>query len=164
MKKLIFIAAILFATTAYSQIGSASTTLTVTIAEVYSIEVNQASVNIPINQVSHFVDGNSSENINHITLTATGGYNVTAKALTNITGTTESIDISKLGITIADNGGADIITNLPLSLSEQTIITETNGNLERNLDVEYILQGGEYLTQLPAGAYQTTIIYEITLD
>lgn len=166
MKKLIIITALLFATiTTYAQ-SSASANVNIIISEVFEIKVNpaQTNIDIPINTVDHLTNGNNSNNLNHLSVTASNGYQVEAKAQTLITGSGGTIAIDKLEITVSDNGGGAIISDLPMSLSDQVIIDGSTGVLSRNLDVNYKIVGGEYLTQLEAGTYSTTIIYTLTLN
>lgn len=76
------LAVMLISVSSLAQQTEAKANLNVLLGNAYNIEINsvQSDVSILMNQTDHFINGNSSQQDDHIQVTATGGYAVTVQA------------------------------------------------------------------------------------
>ena len=174
----LFLLVLLFPIIVFSQIGSAETQVNIVINQVQSIEVSQPSVSINMNNVSHFLNGNSSgQQVNHVKVISSAGYQVTAKASTqhfSLNGSVTTLPVNTVAIkttvgndlsntNTAPPSGLQVAPQASISTSPNTIITSPTGEYGRGYNVEYSIsaqQSPAYLNRTP-GAYTTTVMYTL---
>lgn len=159
MKKLITLFVLLFTITLSAQIGSASTNINIVLSEVYSIEVLQSNVNLIIDEASDIPAGTSTVLNNHIRIISNVDYEVSIAVNQNYTNGTDDIPVDKVTLKLLD--GATLINSIPLSLSGNIIIPLSNPTATRNINAEYILEGGDHLL-VSAGTYTATATLTLT--
>lgn len=154
---------------------SATTTLNVTLANAYDIQIGQSSVTINMNAPNHFLSGNSSGNqIGHLVVNASTGYEVKVAATTELLNGAASIPVSTVTVKpeLGAYGGAGttpVVTDLTLTDNalavgtQKTIISKDTGESKREYNVNYeipAIQANEYLNKA-TGTYSTTITYSL---
>ena len=154
---------------------SASATLNVVLGNVYDIQIGQRSVSINMNASNHFVSGNSSGNqIGHLVVQATTGYEVKVAAASELLNGVKSIPVSTVTVKpqLGVYGGAGtppstadlVLTDQALAAGTQkTIISKSTGESKREYNVDYLIpaqRAAEYLNKTP-GTYTTTVTYSL---
>lgn len=161
-----------------SQVGSAETQVNIVINQVQSIEVAQPSVNINMNQPSHFKNGNSSgQQSNHVKVISSAGYQVTVKASTqyfSLNGSVTTLPVNTIALktTVGTNlsntntappAGLIVIPQTTVSSLPSTIIASPSGEYGRGYNVEYSIpaqKASAYINRTP-GSYTTTVVYTL---
>lgn len=164
MKKL-FLLFLIVTSASYSQIGSDVTNVNIILSEVRQIEVIDASVDIVVNTANHYINGNTSNKPNHIKITSTTDYQVTAKVSGDFTNGAETIPFNKVSILASAGLGANstaiFSSTTPLNTTPFQIISTDGGDIERYVNVLYTLEGGEHLLNIPVGTYTALVTYEL---
>lgn len=154
---------------------SSSTTLNVTLGNAYEIQVRQKNVSINMNMPDNFRLGNNSGNqIGHLLIKATTGYEVKVAAASELLNGVKSIPVST--VTVKPQLGAYgdagtrpsttglVLTNQALAVGTQkTIILKETGESLREYNVDYVIpaaQANEYLNKT-SGTYTTTVTYSL---
>lgn len=170
----------LTATSSFAQVqeDQASTTLNVHVANAYEITIGQAQVDINMTSPSQFQTGtDSGSQVSHLQISATGQYQVSVQATSELVNTTDSglsIPVNTvtvtptLGALLGPGSGApttlDLVADQPIEFgSENTIITSDTGESLRAYDVLYAIPAAsapQYLNQAP-GTYSTTVVYTL---
>jgi len=174
----LFLLLLLFPVIVFSQVGSAETQVNIVINQVQSIQVSQPSVNINMNQASHFLSGNSSGQLaNHVKVISSAGYQVTAKASTqyfSLNGSVTTLPVNTIVLktnigsdlsntNTAPPGGLMVVPQTTVTTTAKTIITSPTGEYGRGYNVEYSIPAAQtpaYLNRTP-GAYTTTLVYTL---
>jgi hypothetical protein len=174
MKKLLLTAAFFLTAIIFSEVKAqttASTTLTVNLTAVQSIQVNQATVAINFGSSTDYLNGVNAPQTDHITFSSTAGYAITALAATDLTGGDGgSIPISTINITPTQGTKTSnglLSATKPLSLTVPALIystastpTGSGGTTQAKLSVNYKASGGsDYLNR--TGAFSSIITYTI---
>lgn len=178
MKKLVNTLFVIFGVLTFGTTFAQDTDLTVNVDSSYDIEISQSTVAIDMNLPAHFTNGNESgAQQDHVKVVASGAYKVTAKAsATTFNGPNGSstLDVSNVELTLTDNG--DLSGNqttlstlsgqasaLPLSNSDQDVVTANGGDLNRGFNVNYAIPAtnAANFLNLDDGAYTTTVTYTI---
>lgn len=154
--------------------SSANATLNVQLSAVQSIKVNSPVVNISISQPDDYLNGKSSGAIDdHLEVTSTGLYTISAKASGALSNGVAANDIplSALTITPTFKSSATALTGEvyntlagTVSTIDQAFIKSSGGTTNAKYKVEYALSsgtGGSNLINRPAGAYVAVITYTI---
>ena len=154
---------------------SASTTLNVTIANAYDIQIGQSTVAINMNTPSHFTSGNNSGNqIGHLIVSSSTGYEVKVAATTELLNGAASIPVSTVLVkpelgAYGGGGTAPTVTDLTLTnntlavASQKTIISKNTGESQRGFNVDYAISAADasaYINKTP-GSYSTTVTYSL---
>ena len=152
--------------------------MNIIIAQVQSIQVSQPTVNINLNQVSHFKSGNSSgQQSNHVKVSASTGYQVTVKASTQYfshNGGATTIPVNTVnvntvtgddttGANAAPPAGLTVAPQTTLSTTPSVIVTSPSGTFGRGFHVNYAIPAAKapsYLNR-DEGSYTTTVIYTL---
>lgn len=173
MKKILLSCALILSSTlAIAQIGSAVANVNVIIADVSSITINNGTtVNIDVNTPNHIINGNQAIITNHLAVTSSRPYHVTAKASQHLTFNGQTIDIGFLHLQLQNSTSGTpsltpptVINDYPLALTDGVnIISATVGDPQRMFDVTYDLDGGNHLIK-PVGTYTTLITYTLIQD
>lgn len=181
MKNFLKVASFAIVALSANSILAQTTTLNVNLANVYSIEVTNPTVNIAMNTAANFTDGNTSGSLpNHIKVSATGGYKVTIQAANELTSPgNDIIPVSTVVVSttpgtysgaagsIDQGSNASFPANAP-ALSVTTpveLITSTTGDI-RGFNVQYTIppvSAPVYLNK-PAAIYSTLLTYTIVAN
>lgn len=165
------------ATSSYAQTTQATTTLNVKLNALYSITVNQPTVEIDFNSGSDYLTGVTSTQADHITTfcNAAGGFVVSVKGDGDLTGPvgTDAIPLNSIKVTAANGtktlstDPTDYANKLALTTTNQTLFTSTVGTTQATFNVAYFadptVAPTKYLyvpTDAPA-TYTGTITYTI---
>ncbi len=167
MKKLIFTpAAILGAIICNAQ----NVTLNVRLKPIQTLIVNnlQKTVNLDYVTKDDYNNGVSSLNADHLNIYSTGGFQVKVKsanaALQNGAKTIQAntIQIKATAGSEAVNG-AQYAQNVQLSANETTLVTSSNGGVNKKISIEYKGAGANaYLDNYIAGQDPTIYTTELT--
>lgn len=163
------IPAILLAGTQASQAqASDNATLNVVLADVRSIRVNPAQNTVQLNfaTATDYQNGVTSDQIAHLEVTSTGGYQIKVKASGSaLLNGANAIPVNTITLTPGLNAGytdpGATFTSLSLSATQQQLITTPNGSPRIMFDVRYGASGGQPYIGKPAGTYVTTITFSI---
>ncbi|HLW63227.1 MAG TPA: hypothetical protein VKY33_07470 [Flavobacterium sp.] len=148
--------------------ASASTNLTVNVADIVSIAVaTDATINLDTKEA--FLDGAVSET-STMTVFATRGYNIHAKTSSGqfegegLVGT-ELPDVNTVNILITEKGGNNLPSTKPLSGEGETVLISNQGAKNKEFNVVYEIPKENTEAFLYAGGKKlnTTITYTITL-
>jgi hypothetical protein len=154
---------------------TASTTLNVTLANVYDIQIGQSSVSIKMNSPIHFTAGNNSgKQTGHLSVSCNTGYEVKVSASTELLNGTSSIPVNTITVkpelgAFKGMGTAPSVTDVTLmetplyAAGPKTIILKNTGESKREYDVDYsisALTANAYMNKIP-GNYSTTVTYSL---
>lgn len=147
------------------------TDLTINIAEVKSIKINQSQfyVQLSFDNIEEVLHGKTIEQSNHLEITSTSDYEVKIFAATDLQGSNASIpsDIVKVFATPGDFGFIDheiVYTEIQLTQQEQSIIQSQNGDVQRSFNIAYQVDSLEQYLDYPSDTYSTTITYSIVAN
>ena len=174
LKNAFLVAVSLAGVSAFAQDDTDDVTLNVNLANSYSITVAQPTVSIPMNTPAHFQSGSTSGvQANHITISATGDYEVTVESTTEFfSGPDTDISVSAIQVvptlgTYSGPGSAPAVTHgfstPQLALAENVLVTGDAGEISRGFDVEYKILPASAPAFLDhtAGTYTATVTYTI---
>ncbi len=182
MKKVILASlTILFGIAAQAQPGpTGNVTLNVKLYPIQTLVVNPAQevVNLEYHTEADYANGVSSNVLqDHLSVYSTGGFTVSVKSATaHLTNTVAANvshgDIEANSIQIIPTNGTKPIegvtnTTIPLSGTEQTIVSSVYGAVNKTINVEYKGAGADaYINyyvagQTPASVYTTQLTYTI---
>lgn len=154
---------------------SASTTLSVNLANVYDIQIAQPSVAIDMNTATHFLSGNSSGKQKwHVQVTSNTGYEVKVAATTDLMKGATSIPVNTINVRAEAGdylGGGTfpaptdiVLTDVALAVGTQkTIISKNTGETKRGYTIDYAIfpAGAAVYVNKTAGSYSTTVTYSL---
>nr|WP_314498754.1 hypothetical protein [uncultured Chryseobacterium sp.] len=167
MKKLIIASLVLLGAVT---INAQNVTLNVRLKPIQTLIVNnlQKTVNLDYVTKDDYNNGVSSVNTDHLNIYSTGGFQVKVKsanaALQNGAKTIQSntIQIKATAGSEAVNG-AQYAQNVQLSANETTLVTSSNGGVNKKISIEYKGAGGNaYLDNYIAGQDPTVYTTELT--
>jgi len=146
--------------------SSATANLSVVLTELRSITVASPNVSIPITTAAHYQTGNATDVANHITVTSSGAYKITATSATaNLVSGSNNIPSNTITLTptagVVNGGGTVTYAAQPLvSATPGTLVAGTAGTTSSSFNMKYTASGGSsYL--VPAGTYTTTVTYTV---
>lgn len=182
MKNFSKIALLAIAALSFNAVSAQTTTnLNVNLSSLYSIEVTNPTVTIQMNNASYFTAGNTTGALsNHLKVSATGGYQVSVVAGTDLT--SPGGDVISVGtVTVAATEGtysgasgstdpgtdAEFPSTAPaLSTSVPAVVIESTSGDLRGFNVEYKIPAESapaYLNK-PAATYTTQLTYSIVAN
>ncbi len=146
--------------------SSATANLSVVLSELRSITVGTPNVSIPITTAAHYQSGNFTDVTNHLTVTSSGAYKITATSATsNLVNGVNNIPANTITLT-ASNGNVNGTGTVSYTAQQLvpttpgTLIGCTAGTTNSSFNVRYAASGGSsYL--VPAGTYTTTVTYTV---
>ncbi len=146
--------------------SSATANLSVVLSELRSITIASPNVTIPITTAAHYQSGNFTEVTNHIAVTSSGAYKITATSATaNLVSGSNTIPTNTITLTpsagTVNGGGVVTYTAQPLvNATPGTLVAGTAGTTSSSFNMKYAASGGSaYL--VPAGTYTTTVTYTV---
>ena len=147
--------------------SSATANLSVVLSDLRSITVNAPNVTIPITTAAHYQSGNFTDVPNHLLVTSSGAYKITATSATaNLVNGSNTIPANTITLTptagTSVNGGGTMTYNAqPLvNATPGTLIAGGAGTTSSSFNVKYTASGGaSYL--VPAGSYTTVVTYTV---
>jgi hypothetical protein len=148
------------------------------ITQAQSISITQSTVDIQLNQMAHYVSGNTSGiQTNHIQVGSTTNYQISVKAgsdFLNFSGSNSTIPVNSIALqtTLGSDltGGntpapsTTIITpSIALGTTETIIIKNAVAEGARGYNVSYAIPAANtsYYLNKPTGTYTTTVIYTL---
>lgn len=147
--------------------SSATANLSVILSELRSITVASPNVSIPIITAAHYQSGNNTDVANHLAITSSGAFKITATAAAaNLVNGANSIPASTITLTpsagTVSGGGTVTYTLQPLvTATPGTLIGGTAGTTASTFNMKYTASGGStYL--VPAGSYATVVTYTVS--
>lgn len=147
--------------------SSATANLSVVLSELRSITVAAPNVSVPITTAAHYQTGNSTTVNNHLLVTSSAAYKITATAATaNLVNGANNIPVSTITLTptagTVNGGGTVTYNSQPLvTTAPGTLVAGTAGTTSSSFNIMYAASGGSaYL--VPAGTYTTTVTYTVT--
>lgn len=146
--------------------SSATANLSVVLSELRSITVAAPNVSVPITTAAHYQTGNFTDVPNHVQITSSGAYKITATSATaNLVNGSNNIPTNTITLTptagTVNGGGTVTYTAQPLVASTPgTLVAGTAGTTSSSFNMKYTASGGTaYL--VPAGTYTTTVTYTV---
>jgi hypothetical protein len=146
--------------------ASGTANLSVVLSELRSITVGTPNVSVPITTAAHYQTGNFTDVANHVTITSSQAYKITATSATaNLVNGVNSIPANTITLTPTAgtvNGGGTVTYNAqPLvTATPGNLIAGTAGTTSSSFNIKYTASGGSsYL--VPAGTYTTTVTYTV---
>ncbi len=146
--------------------SSATANLSVVLSELRSITIASPNVSIPITTAAHYQTGNNTTVANHLSVTSSGAYKITATSATaNLVNGAYNIPANTVTLTATagtlNGNGTLTYTAQPLvNITPGTLIACTAGTTSSSFNVKYAASGGNaYL--VPAGTYTTTVTYTV---
>ena len=183
MKKIILVALFAISASVISANAQESknfdnVTLNIKLHPIHTLVVNQAAdqkiVDLEYKTTENYASGVTARRENHLNVYSTGGYEIKVKSsgselVTNTAGPRGNINANTVQILAANGSNAQDgaqYTPQPLSATQSTIISATNGGIDRNYSIEYKGSGANaYLNHYVAGqnptVYTTTVTYTI---
>lgn len=148
--------------------ATANANLNVVLSDVRSITINPAQSTVALNFASStdYLNGVFVNQAAHLEVTSTGGYQIKVKAATaSLVNNTSTIPVSSITLTPTLSAGSTdegvSLFPVPLSATQQPIITTTNGNSRIFFDMRYQASGGQDYINKASGTYVTTITFSI---
>ena len=170
--KSLFAAVILIAgfatsnTAAAQASASATANLSVVLSELRSITVGTPNVSVPITTAAHYQTGNFTDVPNHVSVTSSQAYKITATSATaNLVNGANTIPANTITLTptagTVNGGGTMSYNSQPLvAATPGILIAGTAGTTNSSFNVKYTASGGSsYL--VPAGTYATVVTYTV---
>ncbi|MFS8617807.1 MAG: hypothetical protein FWJ85_13375 [Solitalea sp.] len=164
MKRLVFVllACVVSFSGTYAQV-TATSTATINIANLLSITSN-VDPTFNIDTEEEFATGETLTLPGALTVTSTADYDVTvATSGPDFTNGTDGIPVGNVTID-ATNGGGTAVGAQPLSETPVNILEEASAGLSQDIDLTYVLAGGDHLLNVPDGAYVTTLTFTLSVD
>ena len=167
MKKFLLAAAGLLA---FATTNAQNVTLNVRLKPIQTLVINNAqkTVNLDYVTTDDYANGVSSVNADHLNIYSTGGFQVKVKsanaAMQNGGKTIQANTIQVIATagTEAVNG-AQYSQNVQLSANETTLVTSTNGGVNKKISIEYKGAGANsYINNYIAGQNPTVYTTELT--
>ena len=167
MKKFLLAAAGLLA---FATTNAQNVTLIVRLKPIQTLVINNAqkTVNLDYVTTDDYANGVSSVNADHLNIYSTGGFQVKVKsanaAMQNGGKTIQANTIQVIATagTEAVNG-AQYSQNVQLSANETTLVTSTNGGVNKKISIEYKGAGANsYINNYIAGQNPTVYTTELT--
>lgn len=139
------------------------TPLTIQIADLQEIKINQSAININFNQLSDYQNGVSVDIPNHLTVSKTNPFDIYVKAQSNTLNNGQNA-IPVNCIEIGPVAGQSTIQKVTLSTTAQKIISGEAPCLDKSYSVRYSIPSEKVpsLIGKPPGTYTTTITYSFT--
>ena len=168
MKQFLFAAAALFA---FATASAQNVTLNVRLKPIQTLVVNtsQKVVNLDYATKDDYANGVKSTNPDHLNIYSTGGFEVKVKAgNASMQNGGKSISTNTIQLTATAGSvavdGAQYSQNVQLtSGSESTLVTSTNGGVNKKISIEYKGAGGDtYINNYIAGQDPTLYTTELT--
>lgn len=158
---------------AFATTKAQNVTLNVRLKPIQTLVVNsgQQTVNLDYVTTADYADGVSANNTDHLSIYSTGGFQVKVKSdQAAMQNGNKSIQVNTIqikataGTHAIDN--AQYEQNVQLSNTEQTIVSATNGAVNKTINVEYKGAGGEayldnYIANYDPTVYTTQLTYTI---
>lgn len=148
--------------------SSATANLSVVLSDLRSITVASPNVSVPITTAAHYQTGNSTTVNNHLQVTSSAAYKITATAATaNLVNGANNIPVSTITLTptagTVTGSGTVAYNSQPLvTATPGTLVAGTAGTTSSSFNIKYAASGGSaYL--VPAGTYTTTVTYTIAV-
>lgn len=172
MKKIILASIMIIG---FAKANAQDVTLNVRLKPIQTIVINksQKDVNLDYSTKDDYKNGVSSTNANHLSIYSTGGFQVKVKSATsalNNTASGKNIDVNTIGI-VASAGseaisGAQYAQNIKLSATETTLVSSSNGAVDKNINIEYKGAGADsyidkYVASQNPTVYTTQLTYTI---
>jgi len=145
-------------------------TLNVRLKPIQTLVVNNAQKNIDLNYVTKddYANGVSSMNVDHLNIFSTGGFQVKVKSA-NSALQNGGKNIQANTIQIKATAGSDAVNgaqysqNVQLSANETTLVSSSNGGVDKKISIEYKGAGANtYLDNYIAGQDPTVYTTELT--
>lgn len=160
MKKLLISA---FALVSIALGAQTTATLSVKLNPIMSITVNQPSVTTEFTTEQDYVDGKDLAIPDHLTTFSTGGYQVSARALSpTIQGPTDDLDLDIVTITANSNFPQAVYTPVVLSETATQLFNSPVGAGRKRHNVNYNITGD--LWDKAMETYSVSVMYEITAN
>lgn len=151
-------------------ISAQNVTLNVRLKPIQTLVVNNAQkiVNLDYVTKDDYANGVSSLNADHLNIFSTGGFQVKVKSA-NAALQNGAKNIQANTIQIKATAGSEAVTgaqyaqNVQLSANETTLVTSTNGGVDKKISIEYKGAGANaYLNNYIAGQDPTVYTTELT--
>lgn len=135
------------------------------------VNSTQREVDLVYSTESHYSDGVSSLNADHLNIYSTGGFQVKVRSsLASLQNGSKTINASS--IQIKASAGSNPVNNavynqnISLSTGESTIVSSTSGGVNKKINIEYKGAGSDeyvnnYIFGQTATVYTTEVIYTI---
>lgn len=139
------------------------TPLTVVVADLQEMHINQPEVSLSFNQLSDYQNGISVDIPGHLTISKTNPFDVYVKAQSSsmVNGTyTIPVDCLQIG----PAAGQASVQTVTLSTTGQKLISGEAPCLDKNYNIRYSIPADKIPSLLgkPPGTYTTTITYSFT--
>lgn len=159
-----------FAILGFSTLKAQNVTLNVRLKPIQTLVVNNAQkiVNLDYVTKDDYANGVSSVNADHLSIYSTGGFQVKVKSANaalqnggkNIQANTIQIKASAGSEAV---NGAQYAQNVQLSANETTLVSSSNGGVDKKINIEYKGAGANaYLDNYIAGQDPTVYTTELT--
>lgn len=157
----------LFSINASAQSTSGITTLTVNVAELYSIIIDENAL-ISLNDQEDFLNGAKS-NVTNMTVFASKGYNITATASADIFTSNTAVSgstplVNNVDILVSRKGESSNVNTTPLSTVGGVVFSSESGEKNSEFNVQYHIPATNTEAFLTSGGktLETVITYTIT--
>src|SRR5690554_1263286 len=147
--------------------GSGSTTLSVNVAELYSIVIDE-NASISLNDQKDFLNGAKS-NVTNMTVFASKGYKITATAsadhfTSNATEAGNTPLVNNVDILVSRKGESSDVNSTPLTTGGGVVFNSLSGEKNSAFDVQYHIPAANTGAFLTSGGQtlETVITYTIT--
>lgn len=139
------------------------TPLTVEVADLQEMHINQPEVSLSFNQLSDYQNGISVDIPGHLTISKTNPFDVYVKAQSSslVNGTyTIPVDCLQIG----PAAGQTSVQTVTLSTTGQKLISGEAPCLDKNYNIRYSIPADKIPSLLgkPPGTYTTTVTYSFT--
>ncbi|MCX8534086.1 hypothetical protein [Chryseobacterium luquanense] len=136
-----------------------------------TIKEEQKVVNLEYATTGDYQNGVSKTNDDHLTIYSTGGFQVKVKA-TDANMTLNGKNMAVTTIKLSSSAGSQALTNatyqqdLSLSSSEATLVSSSNGAVNKSVNVKYQGAGANayidnYVPNQNPSIYKATLVYTI---
>lgn len=158
-----------------AQIGSAESQVNLIVRELMSVEIKQSTVLINMNLPSHYKYGNHSGiQSNHIKVTTTSDYVLSISTTSqNFTyqGLNSSLPVNTVHVEAFmgdvnpyfNAGDVTFNSNVSLNSTKVNLLSSHSSETSQSFDVNYVIPKNKVdrFLNIPAGGYNTTVIYTI---
>lgn len=167
MKQILLTAAALLG---FATASAQNVTLNVVLKPIQTLVVNnqQKIVNLEYSTTDHYANGVESNNTDHLNIYSTGGFQVKVKS-GNAVLQNGGKQIQANSIQVKATPGSDAVNgaqyaqNVTLSANETTLVSSTNGGVNKKISVQYKGAGGnEYINNYIANQNPTVYSTELT--
>ncbi|MBE9583110.1 hypothetical protein IM792_01480 [Mucilaginibacter sp. JRF] len=135
--------------------------ITVTVADLAELKVNQTDVNLNFNTAATYKNGVNADMSGHLTLSKTTPFDVYVKASgSTLTSSTSSLPVGLIDILPVPASGSSFNT-VTLSATSQKLASSAVADIDRTLNVRYSIPASRVsqLLSKPAATYNTTVTY-----